>query len=121
MILSKSLKIIRKNIKNSIFHLSSNGNNPKSILENLISVFPNPMFNKKQIKNTTEYNHGVLNRQQRLFTHDRRKTKSISKICLILIRVNLSNLFLIYTLILIFHLALNRSKWWFYYRKGAIS
>jgi len=52
MILSKSLKIIRKNIKNSIFHLSSNGNNPKSILENLISVFPNPMFTKRIQLNT---------------------------------------------------------------------
>jgi hypothetical protein len=38
--------------KNSIFHLSSNGNNPKSILENLISVFPNPMFTKRIQLNT---------------------------------------------------------------------
>ena len=43
------IKQLRLVIKNSIYHMSSNGLNNKLILNGLIRNFPNPMFTQDQI------------------------------------------------------------------------
>jgi len=82
------LRDLKKNIRNSIYHMKSNGLSNRRTLNLLIANFSNPMYNQTQIRKINFSYLKKLSERQHVVNHDLRRVKKINETTMVLIRVS---------------------------------